>query len=180
MADGPYTDEDLRAEPDERHTMTSIENPTTWSDYDFLEFESFVSKVNIEGFLYAADNYGPEFEAPELQAIAADLGQLRTLYVENEDKVDDWYTKVGGERACDLHNAHVDEERQRRDDACLFGIRCTDGYVITCDSREYRDSQTAYLLDNQGKGWRVPDVLLCRDAPGGEWTDEGPAANLPA
>lgn len=94
--------------------MTDIQNPTDWSDYDFLEFEAFVSKVENEGFTYAAEEYAPEFESPELQAIAADFGQLRTFYVENEAKVDDWWTTVGGERACDLHNAHVDESRRRR------------------------------------------------------------------
>lgn len=157
--------------------MSDIQNPTPWSDFDFLEFEAFVSKVENEGFTYAAENYGPNFESPELQAIAADLGQLRTLYVENEAKVDEWWTAVGGERACDIHNAHVDEERQRREDVCLFGIRCTDGFVITEKSEESRDRTVAYLLEQKGKpGWRVPAVLLRRDVPGGEWTEESPAA----
>lgn len=155
--------------------MTDIHNPTDWSDFDFLEFEAFVSKVENEGFTYAAENYGPNFESPELQAIADDLGSLRRLYLENEAKVDAWWSTVGGERACDLHNAHVDEGRQRREDARLFGIRCTDGYVLTSDSEEDRDSTTAYLLENEGKGWRVPAVLLRRDVPGGEWAEERPA-----
>lgn len=155
--------------------MSDIQNPTTWSDFDFLEFEAFASKVENEGFTYAFENYGPNFEAPELQAIADDFGQLRTLYVENETKVDDWWTAVGAERGCDLHNAHVDEERQRREDARLFGIRCTDGFVLTHDTEENRDRDSAYLLENEGKGWRVPAVLLRRDVPGGEWTDERPA-----
>lgn len=152
--------------------MTDIQNPTNWSDFDFLEFEAFVCKVENEGFTYAAEEYGPNFESPELQAVADDLGKLRTLYVENEAKVDTWWSTVGGERACDLHNAHVDEERQRREDARLFGIRCTDGYVITKDSEESRAHTVAYLLENSGKGWRVPAVLLRRDTPGGEWTGE--------
>ncbi|MEW2266920.1 hypothetical protein [Streptomyces sp. NPDC047868] len=150
---------------------TSIHNPTDWSDFDFLEFEAFVSKVQNEGFTYAAENYGPNFEGAELQAIAEDLGTLRTLYVENQAKVDAWWSTVGGERACDLHNAHVDEERQRREDARLFGIRCEDGYIITSDSEENRASTVAYLLENKGKGWRVPTVLLAREVPGGEWTE---------
>lgn len=154
-------------------TTSDIQNPTDWSEYDFLEFECFVSKVNNEGFTYAAENYGPCFESPELQSIAADLGTLRTLYVENEDKVDTWYEAVGGERACDLHNAHVDEERQRREDARLFGIRCTDGFILTKDSEEDRERTVAYLLENKDKGWRVPAVLLAREVPGGEWTEVG-------
>ena len=152
-------------------TTSTIQNPTTWSDFDFLEFEAFVSKVENEGFTYAAENYGPNFEAPELQTIAADLGQLRTLYVENEDKVEAWWLAVGPERASDLHNAHVDEERQRREDARLFGIRCTDGFVLTYETEENRDRGSAYLLENKDKGWRVPAVLLAREVAGGEWTE---------
>lgn len=152
-------------------TSNDIQNPTDWSDFDFLEFEAFVSKVENEGFTYAAEEYPPHFESPELRAIAADMGMLRTLYVENEDKVEAWWLKVGGERACDLHNAHVDEERQRRKDAQMFGIRCTDGFVITYDTAEDRDQGSAYLLENKDKGWRVPDTMLRRDVPGGEWTE---------
>lgn len=152
-------------------TASGIQNPTDWSDYDFLEFEGFVSKVHIEGFLYAADNYGPEFEDPQLQAVTESLDTLRAFYQEHRRKVDAWYEQVGPERACDLHNDHVDEERRRENDACLYGIRCTDDYVITCDSEEYRDWQAAYLLENKGNGWRVPATLLARDVPGGEWTE---------
>lgn len=150
---------------------TSIQNPTDWSDFDFLEFEGFVGKVEREGFTYAAENYGPRFESPELQAMADNLGTLRTLYVENEPKVDAWYTQVGPERSCDLHNDHVDEERQRREDARLFGIRCTDGFILTKDSEESRDETAAYLLENKGKGWRVPAMLLAREVAGGEWAE---------
>lgn len=153
---------------------SSIQNPTDWSDYDFLEFEGFVSKVHHEGFLYAADNYGPRFEDPKLQAVTESLDTLRAFYREHRSKVDAWYEAVGMERACDLHNAHVDEERQRREDACLFGIRCTDGYVITCSTEDNRARQVAYLLENKGKGWREPAALLSREVPGGEWTSEVP------
>ncbi|MFF9175935.1 hypothetical protein [Streptomyces sp. NPDC014793] len=155
--------------------MTSIANPTEWSDFDWLEFEGFVSKVENEGFAYAAENYPPRFESSELQALTAEFGSLRRLYRENEAKVDAWYSQVGPERACDIHNAHVDEARQRREDARLFGIRCTDDFVLTFDSESNRDRQAAYLLENVGKGWRVPQTLLRRDVPGGAWTDERPA-----
>lgn len=154
---------------------SSIQNPTDWSDFDWLEFEGFVSKVHIEGFLYAADNYGPEFEDPQLQAVTESLDTLRAFYRENRSKVDAWYEAVGMERACDLHNAHVDEERQRREDACLFGIRCADGYIITCNSQAYRDRLWGELLAEAGQPHRrVPEALLAREVPGGEWTSETP------
>ncbi|MFG2970854.1 hypothetical protein ACGFZS_47055 [Streptomyces sp. NPDC048288] len=157
---------------------TNIQNPTDWSDYDFLEFEGFVHKVQWEGsYSYAVENYGPRFESSKLQAIADDPAKLRALYRENRQKVEDWRETVGGERACDLHNAHVDEERQRRQDACLWGIRCTDGYVIHYASQEDRDNSDAFLRANQGgrAKYRMPEALLHRDAPGGEWTEERPA-----
>jgi hypothetical protein len=152
--------------------MTDVQNPTDWSDYDFLEFEGFVSKVDHESFLYAADNYGPEFEDPKLQAVANSLDTLRAFYQEHRPKVNAWYDIVGMEQACDLHNAHVDEERKRKDDACLFGIRCTDGFVITCDSKQDRDGTVQYLQENKGRGWREPAALLSRSVVGGEWTEE--------
>lgn len=158
---------------------TTIHNPTEWSDFDFLEFEGFVHKVAIEGFLYAADNYGPEFEDPQLKAVTESLDSLRAFYREHLPKVEAWYEQVGMQRACDLHNAHVDEERQRREDARLFGIRCTDGFVITVGSEEEREQRATYLLKNAGQGWRVPASLLRRDVPGGAWSDERPARPTP-
>ncbi|MFF2864569.1 hypothetical protein ACFVSX_32395 [Streptomyces rubiginosohelvolus] len=152
--------------------MTTIQNPTPWSDYDFLEFECFVSKVGIEGFSYAAEHYGPEFENAELQKVTDDLGTLRAFYREHFPKVGAWYEMVGGERACDLHNAHVDEARKREEDSCLFGVRCTDGHVITYRTAPARDTHAQYLLENRGKGWREPAVMLRRLVPGGEWTEE--------
>ena len=152
--------------------MTDIQNPTPLSDYDFLEFEGFVHKVKWEGsYSYAAENYAPEFESPEMQGVAADPAKLRAFYRENRAKVDAWYEAVGVERACDLHNAHVDESRKREDDACLWGIRCTDGFVIHERTKESRDRRVAYLQENQGKGWRIPAALLARFTPGGEWNE---------
>lgn len=150
----------------------SIENPTPWSDYDFLEFEGFVSKVGIEGYSYAVENYGPSFEDPKLRELADDEGQLRALYRQYRPKADAWAESVGWERAGDLHNDHVDEVRQRAEDACLFGVRCADGDVITAADREGRDSWVALLRENEGKSRRVPEMLLSRTVPGGEWTEE--------
>jgi hypothetical protein len=161
----------------ERTTMPDTRNPadvcnpiTDLSDYDFLEFVSFVWKVKQEGS-YSEENYGPDFEAPAMQAIADDPKQLRAFYRANLKAVQSWWDTVGGENAVDLHNAHVDEQRKREEDARLWGIRCTDGYVITCDTRESRDGQVAYMNENRGKGWREPAALLQRFAPGAAWNE---------
>lgn len=152
--------------------MTDMQNPTGLSDYDFLEFECFVSKVENEGFQYAWENYSPRFETAELNERASTWQGMRALYREYEPAVTAWYKTVGARRACDLHNAHVDEERKRRNDACLWGVRCEDGYVIHEHSREDRDQLVAQMLEGQGNGWRTPVALLSRAVPGGEWTEE--------
>ncbi|MFJ2582749.1 hypothetical protein [Kitasatospora aureofaciens] len=104
-------------------TDSSIENPTPWSDFDWMEFEGFVCKVDREGFGYAYNEYRPRFESASLQAVAADRSSMHALYKANLPLVEGWWETVGPERACALHNAHVDEERRREDDACLWGFR---------------------------------------------------------
>lgn len=165
------------------HNPADVRNPipTVLSDYDWLELVSFVWKVRQEGsYTYARDNYRPRFEAPAMQALADDNRKLRAFYSEHKTAADAWSKTVGGDAACDLLNAHVDEERQRREDARLWGFRCTDGYVITRDSEQERDEHAARLLKDQGKGWRVPAVLLHRDTPGAPWIDGKTLASVTA
>jgi hypothetical protein len=148
---------------------TDIKNPTALSDYDWLEFVSFAWKVDREGYAYAVENYGPEFEDTTLPQGGRDL---KALYREHKEKVTQWWDTVGGDAACDLQNDHVDEARKRKEDARLWGIRCTDGFVITCDTQEYRDSQAADMRDNHREGWRMPQALLSRTVPGGDWAED--------
>ena len=141
------------------------------SRYDFLELEAFASKVDREGYSYAVENYGPEFESETLQRSAASSEGLRGLYSAHRQLVDAWWAEVG-DAGCDLHNAHVDESRQRKQDACLWGIRCTDGYVITQDTKADRDGLAEHLRETHREGRRMPEALLSRTAPGGEWTED--------
>ena len=150
----------------------TIHNPTSLSDYDWLEFVALVWKVRNEGsYRYAVENWPPQFESPQMQAIAADDGKLLDFYRDNLEKVHAWADTVGGERAVDLHNDHIDEARQRERDACLWGVRCTDGYVVHEPSEEERDAFVARLLADTYPKKRVPAVLLHRNVPGGEWTE---------
>lgn len=155
------------------HNPADVKNPLPGlSDYDWLEFVSFVWKVEQEGsYSYAEENYGPDFEAPAMQAVADDSRQLRAYYRANLAAVETWSDTVGGSNAVDLVNDHVDEQRKREQDARLWGIRCTDDYVITCDTEQGRDRQVAYLKQNHGKRWRTPAALLRRDVAGAEWTE---------
>ncbi len=153
--------------------MTDIQNPTALSDYDWLEFVSFVWKVENEGYEYAAEHYAPEFEDTGLPV---DGDDLRDLYHRYYDAVETWAETIGYGEAVDLHNDHVDETRRRADDACLWGVRCTDGFVNHQPSEESANRTVADLLANAGKGWRVPAALLQRTVPGGEWTETAIAA----
>lgn len=150
------------------------------SRYDFLELEAFASKVDHEGYSYAAEHYGPEFESTELQNTADDPQALRALYRTHRPAIDAWCEELGGEAACDLHNDHIDESRLREKDACLWGIRCTDGYVVHERSEEEQKRFVAGLIQSKKErpdiSYRVPEVLLHRETPGGEWTTETPVA----
>jgi hypothetical protein len=68
----------------------------------------------------------------------------------------------------------VDESRKRKQDACLWAIRCTDGYVIACESQERRDWTVGYMVreyQERPEGRRMPAALLHRTVPGGEWIE---------
>lgn len=153
-------------------STAGIHNPTDLSDYDWLEFVALVWKVRNEGsYNYAVENWPPRFESPDMQAIADDSRTLRGFYSDNRAKVDAWWDTVGGERAVDLHNDHIDEGRQREKDACLWGVRCVDGYVVHKPTEQARDAFVARLLGDKHPHRRVPAVLLHREVPGGEWTE---------
>lgn len=144
--------------------------PTSFTEYDWFELAAFDSKVNREGYAYAAKEYAPKFEDPTMQAVAADPYQLKYLYDRQRPAIDAWWDAEPN--AVDLLNAHVDESDRRQENTRLWGIRCTDGHVITCDSREYRDSLVASMRAEAGTpGRRTPAVLLRRFVPGGQWNE---------
>ncbi|MFE1318360.1 hypothetical protein [Kitasatospora phosalacinea] len=135
-----------------------------------MEFQAFVRKVDTEGFRYAYENYVPQFaDSAELKAAAAVESRMLGMYRQNQHLVERWWDLMGGE-AVDLHNSHIDEVRRRRDDACLWSILCTDGYVIPAGSEEGRTSWLKRMLDLSGPHGRTPAALLERAVPGGAWT----------
>ena len=150
---------------------TDVQNPSPFSDFDWLEFVSFAWKVENEGYDYAAENYRPCFEDTGLPVDGDDLRDLYDRYV---DRINPWGETVGWKRAGELHNDHVDEARQREKDACLWGVRCTDGHVIHVPTEDVRANWVAEMTGHRGAGWRVPAELLHREVPGGEWTDVRP------
>jgi len=145
--------------------------PTAFTEFDWLELVAFDSKVNREGFTYAAAEYAPRFEHPAMQAVVADRYQLKFLYDRQKPAIDAWWD-TEGDNAVDLINAHVDESDRREQDARLWGIRCTDGYVITCGTREYRDQLAGRMVaEQQRPSRREPAALLQRFVPGGDWNE---------
>lgn len=93
--------------------VSDIQNPSALTDFDWLEFVSFVWKTENEGFDYAYENYSPRFEMSDLRKLAADMGKFSAFYDTCEPLVEPWAEAVGWERAGDLVNAHVDETRKR-------------------------------------------------------------------
>jgi hypothetical protein len=86
---------------------------TELSEYDFLELVAFDSKVEIEGFGYAASEYAPRFEHDNFVPMTnrAELSQLLREY---RDRLDAFWDQPD---CCDLHNKHVDEARKRAADS---------------------------------------------------------------
>lgn len=56
----------------------------------------------------------------------------------------------------------------------LFGIRCADdGGIIPCTSSEQRDRLYEHMRKQNGTaGCRIPETMLRRPVPGGEWSEE--------
>lgn len=143
--------------------------PAGFTQYDWLQLVAFDSKVTREGYAYAAEHYAPQFETPALEAVAADPHQMKFLYDRQRAAIDTWWD-THGEVAADLLNTHIEEEQRRRKDASLWGIRCTDGHIITCDSQTHRDGLVAVMCAEKPRpGRRVPAARLRRLAAGGEW-----------
>lgn len=140
--------------------MSYMTVPETLSDYDLLELVAFGSKVEHEGYSYAASDYPPRFEFNNLQLL--DRATLGAVWSRHRASVDLWWETHPGD-GVDLHNAHIDAARERIDGQRLWGARYDHGAVSACDS----EREARFLVFNPS--WRAAQ-LLRRDEPGGEWT----------
>jgi hypothetical protein len=133
--------------------------PAVLSDYDLLELVVFASKVESEGYDYAAEEYAPDFEFNDFARI--DRDELDHIWRTHRSAVDAWWA-AHPDDGVDLHNAHVDASRKRLSDRCLWGVRYDHGGESACDS----EAEARFLVDHPS--WRAR-WLLHRDQPGGEW-----------
>lgn len=133
--------------------------PDILSEYDLMELIAFASKVEREGYAYAAEEYAPRFEFADLEDIDDDT--LRTVWRRHRQLVDPWWREHQDD-GCDLHNAHIDRAQARRNERCLWGAG-VEGRIMHRGTEEFarfivRDSSSRCTQ------------LLHRDQPGGEWT----------
>lgn len=132
---------------------------TRLSEYDFMELVAFDSKVENEGFSYAAEEYSPRFERDGLKH-CDDFNVLRDLLREYRDELDTFWKR---EDACDVHNAHQMRVRKRFEDMCLWGVKRRDGYVIPCATEE----TTRYYISQPDHFH--PVALMRRESAAAAW-----------
>ena len=142
----------------------------TISDYDLMVLVSFETKAEWEGDEhYTYENWPPEFETADLNERAGTYGGFMEILRENADALTAW-NDAHTEDACDLINAHRDEEKRRAEHAMLWAVRR--GF----DQAVFPQRTAAMAL------WFFrPDgiytwTLLRRDEPGGEWVETTPEA----
>lgn len=147
-----------------RAARTTVTNPgpkigpAALSEFDFLELECFASKVEREGFGYAAEEYAPRFEHRDYEPLT-DKGELRNLLGAYRHELATFRARPD---AIERHNAHVDEAHRRADERCLWAARGP-SRIVPCEAEHH-----ARLLIN---GPNDLDTVLWRDAPGGAWTE---------
>lgn len=158
--------------------MSNIQNPTSMSDYDWMEFVGFAWKVESEGYEYAAENYSPKFEDAALQELAHDETKLRALYRGHVNKVETWAEAVGWKQSGALYDAHLLEEKQRRENHLLWAVHpggdwdyapYSDAFATREDVDKWLAGRERLVADH---GWKpFTGRILHRDVPGGEWTE---------
>lgn len=153
-------------------TDTGIE----FSDYDFMELIAFHSKVESEGFTYAYENYPPKFEAEPLQRTAQDMGSMRRLFSDAQDRIDRWWADHPDD-GVDLHNEHIDDRRERDEADRLWAVHpggdFARKYLWAFETRQEAEAVIERNLehartchpDKETPDWR----LLHREVPAGEW-----------
>lgn len=157
---------------------TDVKNPTTMSDYDWLEFVGFTWKVENEGYEYAAENCSPKFETEELKAAAGSTSGLRALYQEHVAKVEPWADALGYKEVDRVWTAHLQEQKERREAHLLWAVHpggdwdCaaySDAFATREDVDRWIDQQQELVEKYGWKPWQ--GRILHREVPGGEWTE---------
>lgn len=153
------------------------DNATEFSDYDFMELVAFHSKVDSDGFSYAFENYPPQFEAEPLQRVAQDMGDLRRLFVDAEDRIERWWADHKDD-GVDLHNTHIDDRRERQEADRLWALHPGGDFARTYLWAFATRAEAEAVLEQNLEHARThhPDKptpdwrLLNREVPGGPWT----------
>lgn len=146
------------------------------SQYDWLEFAGFTWKVESEGYDYASEHYGPDFESDNLKAVADNETSLRALYRKHQPLVEAWQEAIGYEEVGRLWDAHLREEKERGEAHLLWAVHPGGdwNYAAYTDAFDSREAVDAWIESRKGlmekHGWKPwAGHILRRDTPGGEW-----------
>lgn len=159
--------------------MSSSSIPSEFTEYDWLELLGFAWKIDSEGYEYAAENYSPSFEAPDLQVIADDPDPrpLRALHEQHLTALTDWQEQVGYEEVGRLWDAHLREEKERKEAHLLWAVHPGGdwNYAAYSDAFESREAADKWIEGRaelvEKYGWKPwTGHMLHRDQAGGEWT----------
>lgn len=144
------------------------------TEYDFMVLVAFDAKIHQWGFRRLdGDEWPPRFETPALNERATSLAEFKKIKRENDDVIRAWRVAHAHDRA-KLINAHLDEERERRLNRCLWAVRHVGRVDIL--RLESLDLAREYLDPEMGGGF----TILARDEPGGAWVEYAPAAQKSA
>lgn len=155
--------------------------PDGFSLYDWMELIGFTWKTQSEGYEYASENYSPEFESERLRAIAEDDDPrpLKKLYRQHAQALEAWQENAGWETVSDLWDAHLREEKERKEAHLPWGLHPGGDWNFGAYSEafETREQALEAIAKQNDLAEQYPHFvpftgrLLHRQVPGGEWTE---------
>jgi len=155
--------------------------PTGFTQYDWLELLGFAWKIENEGYEYASENYAPKFETDALKAIAEDDDPrpLKQLFRDHEQAMADWQESVGWEEAGRLWDAHLQEEKERKEAHLPWGLHPGGDWNFASYSAAFETREQALkaiaeqneLAEKYEHFVPFTGRLLHREVPRGEWTE---------
>lgn len=153
--------------------------PNGFTQYDWLELLGFASKVNSEGYEYAAENYAPEFHTEELKKVAEDDDPrpLKKLFNDHEHALEAWQEAIGWEEVDRLWTAHLREEKERKEAHLLWALHPGGDWDFGAysDAFETREKALENIAQQNELAEKYPHFnrftgrLLHREEPGGQW-----------
>ncbi|GGX51443.1 hypothetical protein [Streptomyces noursei] len=155
--------------------------PAGFTLYDWIELVGFAWKVENEGYHYAAEHYAPEFETEELRALVDtdDPRPLSKAYEEQEQALQEWQEATGPDEADRLWEAHLQEQKERREAHLPWGLHPGGDWNFAPYSKAFatREEVLEAIKEQNARAEQYENFLpftgrlLHRTTPRGEWTE---------